>query len=222
VRAVLASIVVALGACSRSREAPTPAAIAISAEPATPPPPLASAAPRPAAIALSVLPILVEIERLLERDPLTLEEVMATVGPIDEAQSKPTDDVVMLRPRLPWVRKARVMRYGRDKWYSGPEFGRGAIFILELHFVPEARPTIAELGGIFGERHGGAYPDLHGFRSTTFNPPTKGRRWSVTVLADLLPCFDPHGWGDPPPYPCTPVAEDSLAEKVELLRNPKG
>jgi hypothetical protein len=108
------------------------------------------------------------------------------------------------------MRRARVSRFPPD-----------TIYTVELELVREARPTMAELGTIFGKRHGSRFRDDHGQRYDVFYPPSKGRRWSVAVIANLLPCFDWHSKGDPPPWPCTEIADDSLVETVDFRRDPK-
>jgi hypothetical protein len=220
VRAVLAFFAAVLAACSPRRDAPRPATIAISPAPDTPPSvsvpapapePAPAPPPRSAAVVAVVLSQIRDLHRLLEHHRVTLGEVVKWVGPI-QGEARYMELSVELRPRAPWMRQARVSRY--------PD---GTVYLLEIDLVSEARPTIQDLRGIFGANERRQNRDLHGERFAIFdppsNPPRKDVRSKVAVIASLPRCRDPHGSADPPPWPCTPVADDSLVERIEFQRD---
>lgn len=155
----------------------------------------------------SLLLLLRDLERFLEQDNLTAADVVARVGPIED---DPGGSMPMkLRPRVPEFREASLSRY--------PE---GPLYLLEVAFAPDARPTILELRGIF-EKDRLVVPSLHGERETTFYPTSTGARWSVAVIASLSRCRDPHSDAEPPPGPCEKLSAGSRVETITFRRDPR-
>jgi hypothetical protein len=224
----------ALVACSRAPDAPQPTApppLLVAAQSASARPAAASPAPpsphppspepvspaptaattAPAQPGLSaqttpVLKLLVELHHLLLQDALTIKIVTDRVGPIVEDPGMPMP--VTLKPRAAELQQAKLARY--------PE--GGAVYILELQFTPEARPTFQELRSVFGKDR--RIGNLHGERGTIFYPTAKGKGWKVAVIAEMSPCFDPHSAANPPPGPCEKVSAQSRAEKLTFRRDP--
>jgi hypothetical protein len=197
-------------ACSRSPEPPRSVTIRLPPLPpaSLEPVPAVSAAaapPLPSAGAASLLPVLRELHRFLERDKLTVGDIVNKVGTIKADPGLPMS--MVLRPSAPAFQAARLARY--------PD---GAPYLLEIELNPEARPTIQDLRDIFGEDRPSRGP--HGERTTIFYPPSREKRWSVAVIADLSRCWDPHSAAEPPPGPCEPLHAGSRVEKLALRRDP--
>jgi hypothetical protein len=167
---------------------------------ATPPGPPADTAP--------LLPLLRDLERLLEQDPLTTADVAAQVGPIEEDPGRGLP--LKLRPRAPMLQKASLTR----------SLAGGELYLLRVAIAPEARPTILALRGIFGNDRP-VVASLHGERETVFSPPSSGPKWSVAVIASLSPCWDPHSHDAPPPGPCEKLTAESRVETITFRRDPR-
>src|SRR5262245_57560428 len=144
-RALTALLLLPFGvaiACSRSPEPPRPVTIPLPPLPSASLEPDAAASapaapPRPPAGVASLLPLLRELHRFLERDKLTVGDIVNKVGTVKEDPGPPMS--MQLRPSAPAFQTASIARY--------PD---GAPYLLEIEFTPEARPTIQDLRDIFG------------------------------------------------------------------------
>jgi hypothetical protein len=166
-----------------------------------------TAPPRAPADTTPLLTSLRDLERFLEQDRLTAADVVARIGPIEEDRGGSMP--MKLRPRVPRLRKASLSRY--------PD---GSIYLFEVAFAPDARPTILELRGIFGTDNL-VVPTLHGERESISYPTSMGARWSVAVIADLSCCRDPHSNAEPPPGPCEELNAGSRVETTAFRRDPR-
>ena len=184
----------------------------------SPPPKIPTAAPMAAAssvtpverlVATPTLRLVTSLEALLERDALVVDDVVAAVGPIVTDPGIPMP--ITLRPSAPEIIKAELGRYP-----AGDRL-EGVVYLLELGFSREARPTLDELGRVFGEGRPGH--GFHGERFTMFYPLSRSAQWSVAVIASLPSCFDPHS-DAVPANPCEPTNRESRVESVTFRRDP--
>jgi len=201
----------ALAACTPGRSVPPIPASSTSAVVAAPSASAAAAEASPSHG--TVLATLDEWRRMFEREGVSVEDVTTRVGSLGRKAGGPW--VFELNTRAAWLERAQLSRYAEsDAGWSN------ALYLLELHFRPEARPTLDALGGVFGAYH--VVPaGLHGERSATFYPPSSDPAWSVAVIAAGSRCYDPHSHDPPPPGPCLPLDGRTPIETITFRRDPK-
>ena len=119
-----------------------------------------------------------ELQQFLSRDPLSIEDVIARVGPVtnDPGGLMPIE----LQPALPGVREASLSR--------NPD--NGLPYLLTIELAMDAHVTTTDLQKVFGEykrmrTHRGQPPEI------MFNPPASGSDWKVAILATLQSASDP-------------------------------
>ncbi|HEX7334517.1 MAG TPA: hypothetical protein VF290_23650 [Pyrinomonadaceae bacterium] len=119
-----------------------------------------------------------ELQEFLSRDPLSLEDVIARVGPVtnDPGGLMPVE----FQPSLPGVREASLSR--------DPD--NGLPYLLTIELASDARLTTAELQQAFGDykrmrTHRDQPPEI------MFNPPASGSGWKVALLATLQSASKP-------------------------------
>ena len=117
-----------------------------------------------------------ELHLFLSRDPLSIEDVIARVGPVtnDPGGLMPIE----LQPVLPGVREANLAR--------NPDNGLPYLLTIE----PEARLTTSDLQAVFGDykrmrTDRGQPPEI------IFIPPASGSAWKVALLATLQTASEP-------------------------------
>ena len=131
---------------------------------------------------------------LLERESLTVQEVVSRVGAVTEDGGAPLP--MVLRSRLTGVRAAKLARYPDS----------GLPYTLELRLAPAAQPTVAALKVGLGE-YQRAPTDMGRPREIVFRPAGAGATWRVAVVAELS---------------ASPVEIDrSKAAVITLRRDPK-
>lgn len=118
--------------------------------------------------------LLRELMLLLSQDTLTVEDVIARVGPVAHDPGVPMP--LELRSTLDGVRSARLSRYPDS----------GLPYVLTLELAPDAQPTVATLKADFGDYHR-AHTDRGKPIEVMFYPPAMGTRWQVAVIARLAP-----------------------------------
>jgi hypothetical protein len=125
-----------------------------------------------------MIDLIKELVQLLSQDPLSVEDVIARVGPIEKDPGGLMP--IELRPRLSGVRSAQLARY--------PDNGLPYLLTIE----PEAgeKLTTASLCQTFGD-----YKRLHTDRGEppeiVFSPPASGPGWKVAIVATLQSASEP-------------------------------
>jgi hypothetical protein len=134
-----------------------------------------------------------DLIHFLSQDPLTVEDVIARVGPVvhDPGGLMPME----LRPILPGLRSARLARYPNS----------GLPYVLDLALAPEAQPTAAALKVVFGDYHR-ARTDRGRQPEVLFYPPALGSCWKVVVIVELALGVD--------------ALDDAPVTRVALRRDP--
>lgn len=119
-----------------------------------------------------------ELHQFLSNDPLSIEDVIARVGPVtnDPGGLMPIE----LQPVLPGVREANLAR--------NPD--NGLPYLLTIEPATDARLTTSDLQAAFGDykrmrTDRGQPPDI------IFNPPASGSAWKVALLATLQTASEP-------------------------------
>jgi hypothetical protein len=139
-----------------------------------------------------MLALLPELVGFLSREPLTVADVVAKIGPIRRDPGVPLD--IELAPSVPGVRAARLSRY--------PDTGKPYLLELDL-----ASPIpVAALRTVFGEPRQ-ARTDRGLPRAVIFSPPGTEPHWTVAVIAEI-------------PAGTTPIEGES-AKTVALRRDPR-
>jgi hypothetical protein len=139
-----------------------------------------------------MIALLSELVRFLSREPLTVADVAAKIGPIRHAPEVPFD--IELAPSVPGVRGARLSRY--------PDTGKPYLLELEL----DSPIPVTSLQAAFGAPRQ-ACTDRGLPRTVIFYPPGTEPHWTVAVMADV-----PTG---------TSAIEDESAGTVALRRDPR-
>lgn len=113
-----------------------------------------------------------ELHHFLSTDPLSIEDVIARVGPI--ADDPGGFIPIELQPVLPGVRAAKLARNPTT----------GLPYVLTIELAPTAQLTIADLRTAFGDYQRvltdrGRPPEI------IFHPPASDSLWKVAILATL-------------------------------------
>lgn len=122
----------------------------------------------------AMIDLIRELIHFLSQDMLTIEDVVARIGPVahDPGVPMPID----LDSVDAGVHSARLSRYP----------GSGLPYVLTLEPKLNARPTVAALKSVLGD-YGQALTGRGRPIEVVFSPPAAGACWKVVVIAELAP-----------------------------------